>query len=112
MITISDSHLDDCIRLIHLLRYLDNKLPIQIIHTGLSDVTKNQLRQASTSDFQGKPHQNVTLVNVTPAIEEKYLHKFDKFGHKILAVLFNTFQEIILLDADTVLTQNQQNFSS
>ena len=110
VITISDSHLDDCIRLIHLLRYLDNKLPIQIIHTGLSDVTKNQLRQASTSDFQGKTHQNVTLVNVTPAIEEKYLHKFDKFGHKILAVLFNTFQEIMLLDADTVLTQKPAKF--
>lgn len=110
VMTISDSHLDDCIRLIHLLRYLKNPLPIQIIHTGLSDLTKFQLHQAGTSDFRGFIQQSITFVDVVPAISHQYLEKFSGFGNKILAVLFNTFEEIIFFDADTILTQNPMKF--
>lgn len=61
--TIADSHLDYCIRLIHLLRYLKNTLPIQIIYTknDLSANSKSQLYQASVADFDGLPLQNITL---------------------------------------------------
>ncbi|RCK67824.1 putative alpha-1,3-mannosyltransferase MNN14 [Candida viswanathii] len=110
VLTISDSHLDDCIRLIHLLRFLENTLPIQIIYTELSESSKHLIKQASTAEFHGYMRQNIILVNVTPAIDEQYLYKFDKFGNKILAVLFNSFEEIILLDADTVVTQTPMKF--
>ncbi|KAL6450799.1 MNN14 putative alpha-1 [Candida maltosa Xu316] len=108
VLTISDSHVDDCVRLIHLLRYLGNTLPIEIIYTEgtLSDESKLQIRGASTSQSdQNYPVQDVTLINVSPAIDSNYKYKFEKFGNKILAVLFNSFEEIILIDADTILTK-------
>lgn len=112
VMTIADSHLDYCIRLIHLLRYLKNTLPIQIIYTknDLSTNSKSQLYQASVADFDGLPLQNITFVNVTPAIKQQYLHKFNEFGNKILAILFNTFEEMIFIDADAILIQNPEKF--
>ena len=109
--TIADAHIDYCIRLIHLLRYLKNT-PIQIIYTSndLSAASKSQLHQASVSDFDGLPQQNITLVNVTPAIKPQYLHKFNEFGNKILAILFNTFEEMIFIDADAILIENPEKF--
>lgn len=112
VMTIADAHIDYCIRLIHLLRYLKNTLPIQIIYTSndLSAESKSQLHQASVSDFDGLPQQNITLVNVTPAIKPQYLHKFNEFGNKILAILFNTFEEMIFIDADAILIENPEKF--
>ncbi|KAG7661574.1 uncharacterized protein J8A68_004943 [[Candida] subhashii] len=112
VLTIKDSHREVVIRLIHLLRYLKNDLPIQIIYQqeSISYETKYQIIQACSSRFDNLPIQKVTFVNVTPAIHPDYAHKFESFANKILAVLFNTFEEIILIDADTVLTQPPRSF--
>lgn len=105
VLTIADHHLESTIRLIHLLRALLNDLPIQIIYTpeSLSEESKHQILQASVSAFNTFPVQDVTFVNVEPAIAENYRGKFGGFGNKILAVLFNTFEEMMLIDADTVI---------
>lgn len=47
---------------------------------------------------------------MTPAIKQQYLHKFNEFGNKILAILFNTFEEMIFIDADAILIQNPEKF--
>lgn len=113
VLTIGDKHLDDTIRLIKLLRFLKNELPIQFIYfKNFSAATKREIVRIATStnymelglDSNDEyPKQDVTFINIEPAVGEKYLHKFEGFGNKVLATVFNTFEEMILMDADTVL---------
>ncbi|EGW31241.1 uncharacterized protein SPAPADRAFT_72090 [Spathaspora passalidarum NRRL Y-27907] len=112
VLTISDAFSDECIRLIHLLRFLNNKLPLQIVHTeqDLSGEIKYQIRQACTQPFHNLPKQSITFVDVTPAIHPDYLHKFGGFANKIVATLFNSFEEMMLIDADTVLAKTPESF--
>lgn len=111
VLTISDSHLDMTIRLIRLLRVLGNQLPIQIVHLKeLEYETRYQLTQASRTEFEGHPKQDLWFVDVSGAVKEEYYSKFDGFGNKILATMFNSFAEMILLDADTVLMKNPEFF--
>ncbi|RLV93848.1 putative alpha-13-mannosyltransferase MNN14 [Spathaspora sp. JA1] len=112
VLTISDDFSEECIRLIHLLRFLKNKLPIEIVHTqeDLSQEIKNQIKKASTDPFHKYPKQSVTFVNITPAIKPEYLHKFGGFANKIVAVMFSSFAEVMLVDADTVLAKAPETF--
>ncbi|CAI5758419.1 unnamed protein product [Candida verbasci] len=107
VMTIGDEHIEDTIRMIHLLGYYENKLPIQIIYaTGtLSIESKDKLRQAASAQSQ-----EITLVNVSTSVKREYAIKFEKFGFKILAILFNSFKEIIFIDADTILTIKPEEF--
>ena len=72
IMTIADAHIDYCIRLIHLLRYLKTHFSKIYTSNDLSAESKSQL-QASVSDFDGLPQQNITLVNVTPAIKPRQI---------------------------------------
>lgn len=111
VLTIDDEHTEMAIRLIRLLRALGNELPIEIIFLKeLSFETKYQLVQASRSDFKNFPKQELWFVDVSGALNEMYADKFSGFGHKILATLFNSFDEMILLDADTVLLEKPEFF--
>ncbi|KAK6455851.1 mannosyltransferase putative-domain-containing protein [Scheffersomyces xylosifermentans] len=112
VLTMADSHVDSAVRLFHLLRSLDTKLPIQIIYQpdNLSDDSKFQLIQATTSKFFDYSTLDLTFVNVKPAIDKEYRDKFSGFGNKILAVLFNSFEEMIFLDADAVVTKSPEEF--
>ncbi|RLV95919.1 putative alpha-13-mannosyltransferase MNN14 [Spathaspora sp. JA1] len=112
VVTISNTFGDDCIRLIHTLRFLNNTLPIQLIHTEaeLSNEVKNQIKRAGTDPFHNYPQQRITFVNVTPAIQEDYSKKFQGVANKILATMFNSFEEMMLIDADTVLAKAPETF--
>ncbi|KAK6460700.1 putative alpha-1,3-mannosyltransferase [Scheffersomyces coipomensis] len=112
VLTIADSHVDNTIRLMHLLRQLDNDLPIQIIYdsTTLSEESKYQIFQSTTSKFHSLRKQDLTFVQVNRAIAHDFIGKFGGFGNKILAVLFNTFEDMIFLDADVVITQPPAQF--
>ncbi|RLV83408.1 putative alpha-13-mannosyltransferase MNN12 [Meyerozyma sp. JA9] len=111
VLTIADGHLEMTIRLIRLLRALGNELPIQIVYLqDLAFETKYQLVQASRSDFKGYPKQDLWFVDVSGALNEKFAGKFGGFGNKILATFFNSFEEMILLDADTVLLEKPEFF--
>ncbi|CAH6719883.1 putative alpha-1,3-mannosyltransferase Mnn14p [[Candida] jaroonii] len=114
VLTIKDSHVDDTIRLIKLLRFLGNQLPIQVVYfKNLSEESKKKLIDICRSDLvigNPLPLQEIYFVNVSRAVQEKYLHKFEGFGNKILATLFNTFEEMILLDADTVILKPPHEF--
>ncbi|KAK6204406.1 mannosyltransferase [Scheffersomyces amazonensis] len=133
-LSISDLHVPDTIRLIHLLRGLNNKLPIQIVYyDNLSKDSKNRLVAAAREQFtglprsfnkvkhlfpadyldpvdKGLPKQELWFVNVYNAVNENYHDKFKRFGNKFLATLFNSFEEFILIDADTVMVQPPEYF--
>ncbi|KAG7664375.1 uncharacterized protein J8A68_002116 [[Candida] subhashii] len=130
VLTIPESHIDTTIRLISLLRALNNQLPIQIIYDNLSKSGKQQLINAAREDFvvlpqsfkkvakhfpsdyktHGLPKQDIWFVNVANAIHVNYRDKFQTWYSKFLATLFNSFNEFILMDDDTVLLQNPEYF--
>jgi alpha 1,3-mannosyltransferase len=138
VMSIADKHVEETVSLIRLLRALNNKYPIQIVYfDDLSKDSRNKLVKASreilldlpqsfhkvqkyfpdsylSSDdgtsTQGLPKQELWFVNVHHAIHTYYRDKFDHFGNKFFATLFNSFEEYILVDADTVLTQNPEYF--
>ncbi|CAK7891048.1 putative alpha-1,3-mannosyltransferase Mnn14p [[Candida] anglica] len=115
-LTISNSHVVMAIRFIRLLRALDNELPIEIIYVSdLNAESRNQLIEASReplSDGSGKvlKAQELWFVDVSPAVNKKYHGKFGGFGNKILATIFNSFNEFILVDADTVMLKAPDYF--
>ncbi|EGW31033.1 uncharacterized protein SPAPADRAFT_141907 [Spathaspora passalidarum NRRL Y-27907] len=132
VLTMPDSHVDTVVNLIHLLRALKNTLPIQIVNfEPLSFDTKQKLVTAAQSDFitlpksydkvakhlgsdylgpGGLPKQEIWFVSVANAIDRHYRDKFKYFGNKFLATIFNSFEEFILIDDDTVMLQSPEYF--
>lgn len=128
VLTIAEKHVDDAVRLIYMLRALDNYYPIQIVYFDkLSKESKNTLIIAARKSFKGVPSSfekvkkyfspeflnengvspnfpklELWFVNVYRSIHYSYRDKFQKFGNKMLASLFNSFEEYMLVDADTV----------
>lgn len=111
VLSIADKHVDTTIRLLRLLRSLGNTLPIEIIYySDLSNEAKDTIVSAGRDKFEDTPAQEIWFVNVKRSIKSKYLDKFAGFGNKILATLFNSFEEMILIDADTVLLKPPKFF--
>lgn len=107
VMTFNDDHVDDAIRLIRVLRYLGNRYPIQIVyHSNLNDLSKQHITKAARIKYENYPTQDVWYVDASRSIEPQYINKFNGFANKIMATLFNSFEEMIFLDADTVLLEN------
>ena len=102
VVTISEKHVEDTISLIHILRGLKNDLPMEIIYTGLSPKSKKKLINAAREEYHDLPPQEIWFVDISPAIANGYRFLFEKFDFKLLSMLFNSYEEFILLDADTV----------
>ncbi|RCK64829.1 putative alpha-1,3-mannosyltransferase MNN13 [Candida viswanathii] len=103
VVTIADKHADDMVSLIHILRALKNRLPIEIVYNHLTDTTKSKIVKAARDHYNNLPKQDVWFVEVGEAIAAQYGWVFQKFDYKVISILFNSFKEFILLDADTVL---------
>ncbi|KAK6204463.1 mannosyltransferase putative-domain-containing protein [Scheffersomyces amazonensis] len=123
VLTVGTKHVDDTVNLIKLLRAHLNTYPIQIVYyDNLSAASKRKIVQAARenvkdfpSSFQkvkhllpqkydyGLPQQDIWFVNVFNVVQEQYRDKFLGFGNKLLATVFNSFEEFILLDADSVI---------
>lgn len=115
VLTIADGHLDTTLRLINLLKALENTLPIEVVYyKGLSQESMTKLvhacRKETVMENKVLPLQDISFVNVSTAVKPEYIEKFSQFGNKILATLFNSFEEMILLDADTVILENPEFF--
>lgn len=134
VMSIGDSHVDDAIKLIYLLRALNNKYPIQIVYyDGLSETSMQRIINVAREQISSLPKsfkdvkdyfpkdylnpedhglikQEVWFVSVRNAIHEHYRFKFQGYSNKFLATFFNSFEEFILLDADTVLLQPPSYF--
>ncbi|KAH3668624.1 hypothetical protein OGAPHI_002378 [Ogataea philodendri] len=127
----SDKFLDDNLALIRNLRALGNRLPIQIVHRGDLSIESqwkiieqarkdsvyyprkeyNQLKQLGLDEFDPSfPRQEVWFVNISRAMNPQYALEFPLFYNKLLAYLFNSFQDIVLLDSDVVLFRRPEQF--
>ncbi|KAG7660867.1 uncharacterized protein J8A68_005542, partial [[Candida] subhashii] len=128
---IPESDVDTTVNLIHLLRALKNELPIQIVsYDDLSTGAKEKLVNAARDDFivfpqsfdkvsymfapqyksGGLPKQDIWFVNVYQTIHPDFRTNFRRWYNKFLAMMFNSFEEFILLDNDAVLLQNPEYF--
>lgn len=140
VISVSTRYAKDAMRLIKILRALNNRLPIQIIYKN--DITKKNIELLEFaavatpeelfdpetirdgakfmpelnllehyknygSEF---PIQDLTFVNIAGCVSRPYRFSFPGYSNKILAMLYSSFEEIILFDADVVLTVNPQEF--
>ncbi|KAG2733747.1 hypothetical protein G9P44_003272 [Scheffersomyces stipitis] len=132
VMSISDEHVDETVRFIHLLRALNNKYPIEIVYyDNLSKKSKSKLVTAAREKFVvlpksfekvhqyfpddymdngGLPQQEIWFVNVHSVVAKNYKDNFKKFSNKFLATMFNSFEEFILVDADTVFVQSPEFF--
>ena len=140
VISVSTRYAKDAMRLIKILRALNNRLPIQIIYKN--DITKKNIELLEFaavatpeelfdpetirdgakfmpelnllehyknygSEF---PIQDLTFVNIAGCVSRPYRFSFPGYSNKILAMLYSSFEEIILFDADVVPTVNPQEF--
>ncbi|CCH46181.1 Alpha-1,3-mannosyltransferase MNN1 [Wickerhamomyces ciferrii] len=128
VISAADKHLDELSSLILVLRAINNKLPIQIIHRGdlnstsqdaLINVSRsldlnlnkiNSFKSYIQSNFQHLrelnietifPPQEIWFVDTTPAINPND-QRFITYGNKLLTLLFSSFEDTVLIDTDTV----------
>lgn len=94
----------DTIRLIRILRFLKNNLPIEVVHKGdLSPHHQSVLIGAAREDLSDEyPGQELWFLDVTNMLNPQYSAKFTRYSNKWLALLFCSFEQPILLDADTV----------
>lgn len=112
VISVSEGQASDAIRLIRVLRYLKNNLPIEISHKGdLSEFTQGRLIEAARKDeTDAFPPQELWFVDISGILEPAFSHRFKRFSNKWLALLFTSFEKPILLDADTVPFSNLDQY--
>ncbi|EMG47753.1 MNN15 putative alpha-1 [Candida maltosa Xu316] len=143
VISSSTRHSRDAMRLIKVLRALNNKLPIQILYKN--DITMKAMEglklaavgtpeeilhpsiNSEHTNFMPElklleqykeygsefPKQDLTFVNIVGCVQKGYKFAFPGYSNKILAMLYSSFEEIILLDADVVpLVPPQEFFDS
>ncbi|EGW31030.1 uncharacterized protein SPAPADRAFT_62923 [Spathaspora passalidarum NRRL Y-27907] len=133
ILTMPESHVDSTVNLIHLLRALNNKLPIQIVSTDdISLKAKRKLVAAARDDYVtlpksfekvaehfpkdyltkngGLPKQELWFVNAHNTINDLYRDKFVSYANKFIAILFNSFAEFMLVDDDTAMMKSPEWF--
>ncbi|EMG48001.1 Alpha-1,3-mannosyltransferase, putative, partial [Candida maltosa Xu316] len=134
VLSIANKHVEYTVQLIHLLRALDNRLPIQIVYyDDVSEESKMKIVTAAQEEYKTLPEsfqkvshffdssyldksrkglrpQEVWFVNAYNAIHKSFRGKFSRFGNKLLATFFNSFEEFMLIDADTVMMQPPEFF--
>lgn len=101
VIGVHDRELDYATRLVRVLGHLQNELPIQFVHEGdLSLHSIDRLERAARRNPNSV--QKLEFISVRPSITRGYQAIFKGYNNKWFAALFNTFKEIILMDADAV----------
>ncbi|CCK72377.1 alpha-mannosyltransferase KNAG_0J02990 [Huiozyma naganishii CBS 8797] len=97
--TFSEPFSDFFFRQLKVLQYQENKLPIQIVVKN-GEFTKEFLSKLSERGRQ--TGQRLFLVEYSEILEEKNVNLIRKYFNKLIANIFNTFEEFVLLDADAV----------
>ncbi|CCD23008.1 alpha-mannosyltransferase NDAI_0A08550 [Naumovozyma dairenensis CBS 421] len=79
---------------------MGNKLPIQLVSTG-KDFTKETMDHLQ--NFAKNAKQDVYYVDCSPMLDQDFVEKNIKsYVNKWIGVLFNTFEELVFFDADSV----------
>ncbi|CDO92036.1 unnamed protein product [Kluyveromyces dobzhanskii CBS 2104] len=113
VVSLSDGvGVDEGKRLLRTLRLLGNALPIQFVHKGdlseasiaeLVDTGRGELSiEIDSKDYRVDHPQELWFVNAKRCLTEGSSALFRSFYNKWLASLFNSFEEMILMDTDTV----------
>lgn len=132
VISAASAHTRDLVKLIHLLRAMNTELPIQVVYKGdLNKRSRSNIFHAAKDSFQdiidpkkkadknpdsmeakiieysskygsNFPELDIWLVNIQETIKRNYKYSFPGYANKILALLFTSFEEVLLMDADTV----------
>lgn len=124
VITSNDALVPELSGLLSLLRITGNTYPIQIFHNNdlslesikiLNDIANEPVLKLPKEIKEFKvpkniPTLNLIFVDVSEVINSKYKKYFNGFGMKLLAYLFNTFEEMIMLDTDTVIVESIDSF--
>ncbi|CAN3375411.1 hypothetical protein DIURU_002392 [Diutina rugosa] len=135
VISASNSFRQEVARLVRVLRALNNRLPIEIIHRGdLNDRTIEIINTTATADVESLlgpdgliptnnekfrpdidllanhssyhsefPPQYVRFVNIKDVLTNGYQRVFKGYSTRGPALMFSSFKEAILMDADSVL---------
>lgn len=119
VLTIANQYVSNVMGLLSVIRAQDpDPLPIQLFYKegelGLDQMKKIMKRATEPVNSlhpgnevpeglvkEPKP-LDITFVNVKTTVTKEFKERFDGFGNKLLAYFFNTFEEMILMDADTV----------
>ncbi|SCU80599.1 LAFA_0C00188g1_1 [Lachancea sp. 'fantastica'] len=112
VMSVGESGVSEAKRLLRVLQTLENDLPIQVVHKGdLTDDSMQELVKVARSPIRVQMHdksdnmehlQEIWFVDAKKSIKSEFLHLFERFSNKWIASLFNSFEEMILLDTDTV----------
>ncbi|ODV95593.1 hypothetical protein PACTADRAFT_50293 [Pachysolen tannophilus NRRL Y-2460] len=108
-ISMGDQLLEEALNLMRVLRYHRNQLPIQFVHKGdLSNEVVASLINAARNDIiignykiDHSP-QEIWFVDAIECFPGNYRDKFITYFNKWLAILFNSFEEVVLMDTDAV----------
>lgn len=111
VISVSDGiRVNEVKSLMRTLRLLKNRLPIQVVHKGdLSDYSIGEIVNTGRAklsieiggeDLDVEYPQEVWFVNAGNCITQESLRLFQRFNNKWIASLFNSFEEMILMDTD------------
>jgi hypothetical protein len=114
--TANDQLVPELAAALSLLRISGNEYPIQIFYSNdLSEASMNFLNKIASEEIlltteeiqkygftSTMPTQELTFADVSHVIAPTYQEYYTKYGMKLLAYLFNTFEEMIILDTDTV----------
>lgn len=103
VVSISDAEVGRASNLLRVLNYLGNELPVQFVHLDeLSDVSVKLLEYAAVSPRALGHDQRLTFINVKDYLTPSFAEHFKGYNRKWFAAVFNTFHEMILMDADAV----------
>lgn len=110
VLSISDAGVEEGTRLLRVLRFLENDLPIQMVHKGdLSVNSLNKLVRVAREDMVFEhaqsslnPAQDVYFVDASGCLKESAHGYFRRFANKWVASLFSTWDEMVLMDTDVV----------
>lgn len=131
LISATNRHSKDIAKLIRVLRALNNRLPIQIVHRNdLKDYNREHISLVGTADVEHLldptsqeyekfkpeldllnqykkygsefPKQQIFFVDISKAISHASKRDFVGYSNKILALTFCSFKEVIVFDADSV----------
>lgn len=112
VVSISERDVDNASRLLHVLYHLQNVLPVQFVHMGdLTAHSQDILIEAGKRTADSLAHLiDITFIDASKSLKEGYGSVFKGYNNKWFAALFNTFQEMILMDADVVPFQDPAGF--
>lgn len=140
VLTAVSRHSKDLVKLIRVLRALGNELPIEIVHKGdISKRNQRYLIQAATTErdvlldptdtrskneksFEAQlidrasernysfPKQELWFVNIQNSIQNTNRRSFPGYVNKVFALLLSSFEEVLMLDVDTVPLVNPNEF--